>query len=128
MVARNRGHSDTGFPIPHIGSDLKVWDRGKGAFGFSCLSKFSPIWHNSILPELAKLEGFGSWLTMGISTIDQIQKNGDLKPFDQLQAESGQPSGALFQYLRLKHAYMTQAKTFDLTVHNNHVLDRKLNA
>lgn len=39
---------------------------------------------------------------------------------------SNLPARALFQYLQLKHAYMTQAQMLDLTVHGNYLLERIL--
>lgn len=120
------GHGVSRSRFPTLALIYKVWDRGKRALGLNGFSRFSPIWRNPMLPEFGKLSGFESWKSLGIYTLDQLQVHGDLKSFEQLQSEFNLPPRAIFSYLRLKHAYMTQAQVLDLTVSNNFALERIL--
>lgn len=108
---------------PTLALLYRVWDRGKSLLDLAGCSKYTPFWHNPLLSELTKLQGFEPWVLKGVCTIAQLQRDGEFRSFDSLQEEYSLPHAWFYQYLQLRHAYLAQTRIANLSVIETFALD-----
>lgn len=81
------GKRNTGWQtgLYNFSFDVLGMGWGKRILGVNGCSRFTPLWSNSRLSKINKLRGSGP--TKGFCTVDQVQANGSLKSFAQLQTD-----------------------------------------
>lgn len=86
----------------------KIWNLSMHRLQLPTINEFTPLWHNSNLPEFDMLPDSELWSSRGIIYLLHIVHHDRLKTFDRLKTEYMLPNQMLFRYMQLRHAFYAQ--------------------
>lgn len=99
---------------PHIGECTKSGVRSNSCKRVPGFTKCSPIWNNTIYPELAKFTYAPKWGVYSITLMKHIFRAGKLLSFPSLLTLHGLPQSMYFYYFQLS-PHSTGTKSAPLT-------------
>lgn len=86
----------------------RIWSRILVHYDNPKVHEYTPLWHNSLLPEFRDLPDIGLWQECGVHYLGQIITSAGLKTFHSLKEEFSLPNNMLFRYIQMRHAFNSQ--------------------
>lgn len=86
----------------------RIWSRVLSHYGNPRFHDYTPLWHNSTLPEFRDLTDSSLWQDCGVVYLGQIINSAGIKSFQSLKEEFTLPDNMLFRYIQLRHAFVSQ--------------------